>query len=194
MEEIGEELSQASTDTEKLQHTPDDVSPKPKDKLVKTSSDKKRPSTKSKEKKISKTKATPLSKEDSPEKMKEKEPDLATDLHSEDEPMSEGTASQTSRAESEAQSISKGTDSIVPKEDTQPVETKKEEKMTMDEKIAAKKAKKAVKEEEPVFAGMKLKKSKPLQRQWTEQELETVQLKDHQFEQLAQIETVILIY
>jgi hypothetical protein len=59
----------------------------------------------------------------------------------------------------------------------------------MEEKISAQKAKKNNKEEEPVFTGMKLKKSKQLQRQWTEPELETVKLKDHQFEQLAQIET-----
>ena len=108
--------------------------------------------------------------------------------------MSEGSSYQISPSASEAPSTSKATESIASKEDTQPVKTKKDEKQTMDEKIAAQKAKKNIKEEEPVFAGMKLKKSKQLQRQWTEPELETVKLKDHQFEQIAQIETVILIH
>jgi hypothetical protein len=68
--------------------------------------------------------------------------------------------------------------------------SKLDNKMTMEEKIAAKKAKKQVKEEEPVFAGMKLKKSKPVQRQLKDQELEVVELKAHKFEQIPQIEMV----
>ena len=65
--------------------------------------------------------------------------------------------------------------------------------MAMDEKIAAKKKEKKVKEEEPVFAGMKLKKSKPVQRKISEPELETVKLKDHAFEKLPELEMVNLI-
>ena len=134
-----------------------------------------------------------MSKKDSPEKIKDVDQDLPTDIQSEDELMSEGSSYQISPSAAEALSTSKATESIASKEDTEPAKTKKDEKLTMDEKIAAQKAKKNIKEEEPVFAGMKLKKSKQLQRQWTEPELETVKLKDHQFEQIAQIETVILI-
>ena len=49
---------------------------------------------------------------------------------------------------------------------------------------------KKVKDEEPVFSGLKLKKSKPVQRKWTEDELEVVELKAHKFEQLPQLEMV----
>ena len=71
--------------------------------------------------------------------------------------------------------------------------SKLDNKMTMEEKIAAKKAKKQIKEEEQVFAGMKLKKSKPVQRQLKDQELEVVELKAHKFEQIPQIEMVKLL-
>ena len=37
---------------------------------------------------------------------------------------------------------------------------------------------------------MKLKKRERVQRQWTEPELETVKLKEHQFEKLPELETV----
>ena len=67
---------------------------------------------------------------------------------------------------------------------------KTEEKMTMEEKIAAKKAKKGIKAEEPVFAGMKLKKSQPVQRQLQQEELEVVELKAHKFEKIPQNEMV----
>ena len=73
----------------------------------------------------------------------------------------------------------------------QPSSTKKDEKLTMEEKIEnSKKAKKPIIEQEPPFAGMKLKKSKVVQREWKEPELETVQLKDHASEKLPQTEMV----
>merc|ERR1712061_23051 len=58
----------------------------------------------------------------------------------------------------------------------------------MGEKIAAKKIKKEIKEEEPVFAGMKLKKASVLKRRWTENELEVVELKAHDFEKIPELE------
>ena len=66
---------------------------------------------------------------------------------------------------------------------------KPQKKMTMDEKIAAKKVKKEAKEEEPVFK-VKLKKSSVVQRQWTDNDLEVVELKAHKFEQIPQTEMV----
>ena len=162
--------------------------------MDKSSPDKAQPSKKVTAKKISKTKDSSVSKEDTPEKTNDTNQDLPTGIQSEDELMSEVLSDEISPSASEAPSTSRATESISPKEDSQPAKTKKDEKLTMDEKIAAKKGKKNIKEEEPVFAGMKLKKSKQIQRQWTEPELETVKLKDHQFEQLAEIETVILIY
>jgi len=44
--------------------------------------------------------------------------------------------------------------------------------------------KKAEPEEEPAFAGMKLKKSSRVQRTWQDDKLQTVELKHHEFEQL----------
>ena len=73
----------------------------------------------------------------------------------------------------------------------QPSSTKKDQKLTMEEKIEnSKKAKKPMIEQEPPFAGMKLKKSKAVQREWKEPELEIVQLKDHASEKLPQTEMV----
>ena len=73
----------------------------------------------------------------------------------------------------------------------QPSQRKKDKRLTMEEKIEnSKKAKKPLIEQEPPFAGMKLKKSKVVQREWKEPELETVQLKDHACEKLPQIEMV----
>lgn len=60
---------------------------------------------------------------------------------------------------------------------------KPEKKMTMEEKIAAQKTKKGLKEEESVFVGMKLKKSKPVQRELPKDGLQVVELKAHKFEQ-----------
>ena len=194
MDESRDELSHASIDTDKFEETLPESLSKTKNDLDKSSPEKAQPSKKVPVQKISKAEGSPVSKEDTSEKIKDTEQDLPTDIQSEDDSMSEGSSDQISPSVSEAPSTSKATESIASKEDTQPAKTKKNEKQTMDEKIAAQKAKKGVKEEEPVFAGMKLKKSKQLQRQWTEQELETVKLKDHQFEQFAQIETVILIH
>ena len=113
------------------------------------------------------------------------------DVQSDDELKSE-VSSKIEPCESDSLSTSKATESIASKEepDKKP-KYKKDEKMTMDERIAAKKKDKKVKEEEPVFAGMKLKKRERVQRQWTEPELETVKLKDHQFEKLPDLEMVI---
>lgn len=185
-------MSQARIDTDKYEEMPPKILPTTKDELDKSSPDKAQSSKKSPAKKMSKSKDTPLSKEDSPEKMEDAEPCLSTDIQSEDELISSGPSSQIIPSASEPQSTPDVTESIVSEAESQPAKTKKDEKMTMEEKIAAQKAKKNIKEEEPVFAGMKLKKSKQLQRQWTEPELETVKLKDHQFEQIAQIETVTL--
>ena len=76
-------------------------------------------------------------------------------------------------------------------EEAKPDEKQKpQKKMSMEEKIAAKKLKKENKEEEPVFAGMKLKKASVLKRQWTENELEVVELKAHDFEKIPELEMV----
>ena len=45
-------------------------------------------------------------------------------------------------------------------------------------------------EEQPAFAGFKLKKAETIKRQFDEQKLETVDLKHHEFEKLPQEETV----
>ena len=51
-------------------------------------------------------------------------------------------------------------------------------------------AKKELEQEEPLFTGIKLKQAKPVQREWKEHTLETVNLKDHKFEQIPQVEMV----
>ena len=48
-------------------------------------------------------------------------------------------------------------------------------------------------EEQPPFAGMKLKKSQRVQRDIKEETLPTVELKHHEFEKLPQVEEVILL-
>ena len=76
-------------------------------------------------------------------------------------------------------------------EDDKPDEKQKpQKKMSMEEKIAAKKLKKETKEEEPVFAGMKLKKSSVVKRTWEENSLEVIELKDHNFEKIPETEVV----
>ena len=48
---------------------------------------------------------------------------------------------------------------------------------------------KAAEEAPPPFAGMKLKKSSQVKRNWDDDKLETVELKHHEFEKLPQAET-----
>ena len=45
-------------------------------------------------------------------------------------------------------------------------------------------------EEQPAFAGMKLKKAETVKRAFEETKLETVDLKHHEFEKVPQEETV----
>ena len=47
-------------------------------------------------------------------------------------------------------------------------------------------------EEQPAFAGMKLKKAQTVKRQWDEAGLEMVDLKHHEFEKLPQDEQVTI--
>ena len=68
-----------------------------------------------------------------------------------------------------------------------PVEEKKEEVeqgdiFKMPKKKAAPRKVIQKEEEQPAFAGMKLKKSERVQRKWDEPGLETVELKHHDFE------------
>ena len=141
-------------------------------------------------KKIPKPKGIPAFKEESGDTVKDIESDILDEGDLEEASESSRPLSSTS----EPKSTSTETESMKTQEDSissvTKQKTKPEEKMTMDEKIAAEKAKKDIKAEEPVFSGMKLKKSKPLQRQWTEEELPVVELTAHKFEQLPQIETV----
>ena len=67
---------------------------------------------------------------------------------------------------------------------------KTNKKQTVEEKIAAQKATKKVEEEEPIFAGLKLRQAKPVQSEWKEDTLEMVNLKGHKFEQIPQVEMV----
>jgi len=48
--------------------------------------------------------------------------------------------------------------------------------------------KKVEAEEEPAFAGMKLRKSSQVKRTWNDDKLQTVELKHHEFEQLPLVE------
>ena len=87
--------------------------------------------------------------------------------------------------------ISKEEDKESEPESDKPDDKKKpQKKMSMEEKIAAKKVKKETKEEEPVFAGMKLKKASVVKRQWEDDKLEVVELKDHNFEKIPETERV----
>lgn len=127
----------------------------------------------------------------------ESKPDLSPEMLSEAESKTEDLSSIQPSSTSETKPLSKETKGIKSSDDnasTLENKEKTDKKMTMEEKIAAKKAKKEVKAEEPVFAGMKLKKSKPVQRQLKDQELEVVELKAHKFEQIPQIEMVKSLY
>ena len=140
-----------------------------------------------------KPKEPPETVEDSLKDRKNIDPHL---LHTsqEEETKSEDSSSFPSSSVSEVKSMPKESDSNKTLEgNIQTMVAEKpepEKKITMEEKIADKKATKKVKDEEPVFSGLKLKKSKPVQRKWTEDELEVVELKRHKFEQLPQLEMV----
>ena len=104
------------------------------------------------------------------------------------------TEQKTTRTKSELEGdlqMEKQTDDRKSDKDVIKPLQKPEKKMTMEEKIAAQKTKKGLKEEESVFAGMKLKKSKPVQRELPKDGLQVVELKAHKFEQIPQIEMVI---
>jgi hypothetical protein len=180
------EVDQLGEDTHEISIEPPAIIPKSSPEITKPA--------KKVTKKTAKAKEIPASEEESADNIKDVEPDFPLDTQSEEELKSDDLSSRPLSSTSEAKSTSKEADSIKSQEDKiQPVgteKTKPEKKMTMDEKIAAQKAKQGAKEEEPSFTGMKLKKSKPLQRQWTEKELEVVELKAHKFEQLPQIEMV----
>ena len=123
-------------------------------------------------------------------------PDLSPEIQSEDESKTEDLSALQPSSTSETKPLYTETKDTSISDDTTPIldeKSKPDKKMTMEEKIAAKKAQKQVKVEEPVFAGMKLKKSKPVQRPLKEQELQVVELKAHKFEQIPQIEMVKLL-
>ena len=124
-------------------------------------------------------------------------PDLTQDIESDKYVKSEDSSSEKASSMSEQKSLSQEEppkETIEsPKDDILPKvkgKGKPEKKMTLDEKLAAEKAKKEVKEEEAPFAGLKLKKRERVKRQWTEPELEGVELKAHKFEELPQTEGV----
>ena len=194
-----DEPSEISTDVDNLKETEPEISSKNKTVLAEISPDKEKAKKKIPSTKTSKTQKTP-------ELDKESE-----DLSSSKTPPS-SKASSVSEApitlkatETDLPSSFKETENDAPIDNIIPTKTvQKDKPLTMKEKrkqmeemeakIAAEKTKQKEKEKEPVFAGMKLKKSNRVQRQWTEPEQETVQLKDHAFEKLPEVEMVNIKY